>query len=352
MKRLIILLFAIPLFASAQGNLLMVQGVSPSLYLLHTVTPKENWYSIGRMYNISPKEIAPFNNMDLTKGLSLGQTIKIPLGTTNFSQTDKAAPDEKLIPLYHTVQQKESLYHISAVYNKVLIESLRKWNNLTADAVSNGTNLIVGYIKVKKDLSTLGSAETETPIAKIDNTPTTTAPIIRGTPATAVSDQTMTEKPVTTTPQKTTPKFIEPETTEQSEPVEKKETVEKQEIPDKTETAEISEKSTSGGAFKTDYDRLTDKTNLTKESGAGAVFKSTSGFDDGKYYCLQNNAPSGTIIKVTNAANGKSVYAKVLDVIPDMKQNTGLIIRISNAAAEALGIGDESRFDCTLEYSK
>jgi len=47
----------------------------------------------------------------------------------------------------------------------------------------------------------------------------------------------------------------------------------------------------------------------------------------------------------------KSVYAKVLDVIPDIKQNTGLVICISNAAAIELGF-PSGKFDCNLVYSK
>jgi hypothetical protein len=41
----------------------------------------------------------------------------------------------------------------------------------------------------------------------------------------------------------------------------------------------------------------------------------------------------------------------VLDLIPDIKQNSGLIIRLSNAAADVLGITD-NKLDCTLNYSR
>ena len=70
-----------------------------------------------------------------------------------------------------------------------------------------------------------------------------------------------------------------------------------------------------------------------------------------KYYCLHNSATQGSIVKITNNSNGKIIYAKVLDVIPDIKQNNGVIIRISNAAAAELGTG-ENQFECTLSYSK
>ena len=82
------------------------------------------------------------------------------------------------------------------------------------------------------------------------------------------------------------------------------------------------------------------------------IEKLESGFlsmNNHKIKKLHNELKS--VIKITNAANGKSVYAKVLDLIPDIKQNTGLIIRLSNAAADALGTS-ENKLDCTLNYSK
>jgi len=62
-----------------------------------------------------------------------------------------------------------------------------------------------------------------------------------------------------------------------------------------------------------------------------------------------NNAAVGAIVKVTDPASGKSVYAKVLGTLPDMKESAGLTIRISNAAAAELGQG-ESRFNAQVNY--
>ncbi|MEO7767779.1 MAG: LysM peptidoglycan-binding domain-containing protein, partial [Ferruginibacter sp.] len=153
MKRLLIVLFSLPLFVTAQNKPLVIEGVAPVFYISHKISPKENYYSVGRIYNISPKEVAPFNNLVLDSGLSLGHTIKIPLTAANFVQTINAAADEVLIPVYHTIAGKESLYRVSINYNKLSVETLKQWNNLKADALSNGTNLIVGYLKVKKELS-------------------------------------------------------------------------------------------------------------------------------------------------------------------------------------------------------
>jgi len=103
--------------------------------------------------------------------------------------------------------------------------------------------------------------------------------------------------------------------------------------------------------FKNVFEEQAKGRQMISETGTGGIFKSTSGWEDGKYYCLHNNAPAGTILKITNNATGKSVYAKVLDLITDIKQNNGLIVRLSNAAADALGVVD-NKLDCTINYSK
>jgi len=100
-----------------------------------------------------------------------------------------------------------------------------------------------------------------------------------------------------------------------------------------------------------DYEKQTQDKDIAGETGEAAVFKSSSGWEDGKYYCLHNTSSPGTIVKITNTSTGKTIYAKVLDIIPDIKQNTGLVVRVSNAAAEELGAGD-TKFGCSLSYSK
>lgn len=345
MKRLLIVLFSVPFFAAAQNKALVIEGTAPNLYINHTVALKENYYSIGRIYNISPKEIAPFNNLVLESGLSLGQKLKVPLSASNFLQTGNAAADEALIPVYHIVDGKDGLYRISVNYNKLPIETLKQWNHLKADAVSNGTALIVGYLKVKKDLSALANmakakpAEnavkpTETLVKKVavKETPKPETPIA----STTIVKSEIIEKPVVTEKIKTEPVA--------EVPIKKEEAVKKI-------VTSTGKKSFNGGAFKTDYEKQTHDKDVSGETGEAATFKSTSGWEDGKYYCLHNSSSPGTIVKVTNTATGKSIYAKVLDTIPDIKQNTGLLVRISNAAAEELGAPD-GKFDCSLSYSK
>ena len=326
-------------FLFAQRKDLIAEGASPVLYITHIIQPKENYYSIGRMYNVAPKELAPFNNLDFEKGLGLGQTIKIPLTKNNFIQNGGAGNNEAVIPVYHVVEAKEGLYRVSVNYNKVPLEQLKKWNHLPSDAVSNGTKLIVGYLKVSKQESPLAknaanvanevaSVKDDNPREKKPDAPKEILPVIR-------NSDTATEKDPTVKP----------------DPAVKNRSIVKVTDANNSTTATRTSINFSGGNFKSLYDaQLRGKTIVT-ESGISGVFKSTSGWQDGKYYCFYNQAEPGTILRVTNNANGKSIYAKVLDLIPDISQNSGLILHISNSAAEELGVSG-NRFNCSINYSK
>jgi len=342
MKTLFIILFTLPFFVTAQNKRLVIEGNAPGFYITHIVAPKENYYSVGRLFNASPKEIAPFNKLELEKGLSLNQSIKIPLSEVNFTQANDAAADEVLVPVYYTVKEKEGLYHISTVYNKLPLATLKQWNKIKGDAVAKGTSLIIGYLKVKKELSAFSnkaiapSPVTVSQAPKEITKPTVAAELppvknpVAEKPAVVVAKTNPVTPPVYV-PVKTAPVIAPTETVKAA--------------PQNSNT-----KGNNKAYFKPDFDKQTKQASINTETGSAAVFKSTSGWEDGKYYCLHNTAIPGTIIKISSKITGKNVYVKVLDMMPDIKQNTDLLIRISNAAAAELGIG-ETTFDCSLSYS-
>ena len=316
MKRLIsYLLLSFPLFVAAQKT--------------HTVAAKESFYSIGRLYNVHPKELASYNNIAFEKGLSVGQVIKIPSGTAPMpnvpaptaSAPVAAAPVKTEIPkaqpaktgsnpIYHTVAAKEGLYGISKKYN-ASIADIKKWNNLSSDGLTLGANLIVGYGAANSNVA-------EQPVV------TKQVPEVRET--VVVATETVKEEPTKQVVVK-----------EQPKPVVKEVAVER------------TSAGFNGGYFKSFYNQQVKDKSSTQDKGEGTIFKSSSGWDDGKYYCLHNSAPAGSFVKITNTSTNKVVYAKVLDLIPDLKQNSGIVIRISNAAASELGVAGTS-FDCTLNY--
>lgn len=318
----------------AQSDELVVQGASPDLYILHNTAARENYYSVGRLYNVAPREIAAYNNLVFENGLRLGQPVKIPLTQSNFMQSPASASADLAIPVYHIMEPKEGLYRVSVNYNKVPLEQLKKWNHLSSDAVGAGTKLIIGYLKVQN----------ESELAKSTR-----------------SDQKKTDMPVNDQPSLTKNAGIPGATAAE---VKTKDAVKTTDIakntPPPTSTAIPGARSAAatntpvnfnGGAFKKLYDDQQGNKTPVTETGISGVFKSTSGWRDGKYYCFHNSAPPGTIVKISNTLNGKSIYAKVLDLIPDISQNAGLILHLSNAGAEELGITN-ARFDCSISYSK
>ena len=87
-----------------------------------------------------------------------------------------------------------------------------------------------------------------------------------------------------------------------------------------------------------------------KNTAANAgIFRSTSGWKDGKYYALMNNVPVGTIVKVTYTSSNKTVFAKVLGQLPDMRESSGLTLRLSDAAAAELG-AEMGKFYVDISY--
>lgn len=288
MKNLLLMLLMLPLCVFAQNKKIYVDGSTNDPYITHVIQPKENFYSIGRIYNISPRVYAPYNGLTLESGLSIGQSVKIPLNEINYSKDGSAAEDEVIVPLYRR------------------------------------DNSLFGYLKVKKELSELAAGASAPKSIASANPPAT--PPVTPTPS-------QPEQPVV----KETPK----------EPVKEtpKEVV--KEAP-KEQVKETPVVAVSGeGYFKNAYQKQ--KNSNQKIRSKGKSFKSTSGWNDKKYYCFHNRATQGSIVAIVNPDNGKTIYAKVLDRVPDIADNVGFDVVISDAAVEALGFKSKT-FDIELSY--
>lgn len=334
---LIVLAFTV---LQLQAQTLMVQQDAGKMYVQHTVQPKENWYSVGRMFNLSPSVIASFNGLKMDKGLSIGQKIKIPLNAQNLAQEGQPAGDEAFIPVYHTVKEKEGLYRIGQTFNKVSVDQLKAFNKMKTDDVVIGSNLVVGYLKVKKELSPLAGAAVLPP-ASVASKPVTEAP--KTTPPAAAPKPQTTPPVVNPEPEKKEPvaKPVEEKPAPVTKPVEEKPVT-------PPSTTVRNDGPSTEGAFATVFK---DQTNgNTQTTGLAGIFKSTSGWKDGKYYVLMNKVTPGTIVKITSVSTNRVVYAKVLGEIPPGKENDGLLIRISNAASAQLQVAEGAKFDVTLSY--
>ena len=319
MKKSFLFLTILFLYSAALAqNELVVQGSENNLYLVHTVAPKENFYSIGRLYNIPPKDMAAYNKLDMNIGLSVGQTIKIPLTSQNFTQSSN-----KGRAVYYVVGEKEGLFRVSTKHNKVLMADLRKWNNLSSDQLSAGQKLVVGFL---------------------------VSPEANNISATTVANPEVVKAPLEQPKQEVKQEVAKQEVVKQDPPKQEPVQVKKQDTSPKpnNQTAVVD---ANGGYFKKDYELQSKKHSLGKdETLTAGIFKTSSGWQDAKYYALIDGVEPGTIVRIINPTNNKAVYAKVLGQMAGIRQNQGYDLRLSNAAASVLEINDTEKFIVKVNY--
>ena len=373
-------------------------GFTQPTYKVHKVQPKETLYSLARQYNMPPKELAAFNNLDINTGLQIGQELRIP---DNSRPAETAAPVASTAaapasaikttgtPVYHTVESKETLYSISIKYGKVPVDMLKSWNGLTDGGIKVGQKLVVGYSDEAKDKNT-ATAVVNQPVAQAPvnedlaqqkaelekqrrlleekerelNAQTAIKAAQTNDDAAALRAKADAEK-LEAEKRAEAARKAEEAAKRSEENARKAEEANKarqdeqdRRAADRTVIENMAEQNKTvastpvssngkfaGGIFKSSY---SPSKNVEQKGNAG-VFKSTSGWEDGKYYCLHNSAPIGSVIRITNPENNSAVYAKVLDVIPDLKQNQDVIVRLSNAAAAELGKG-EANFSCVINF--
>ncbi len=313
--------FLVAGIASAQVGELMVKNSDQGMYLEHKVAPRESFFAIGRLYNLTPAELAAYNKLDLNKGLLIGQMLRIPLTPGNFTQSGNSGT-----PVYYKVAPNDGLVKISRLNNNLPLTHLKGWNKLSGDEVRAGAKLVVGFL----NSSALAKQTLPAPLKESEATAVESAEgKIQETVAADIKKAEVKEEPkveVKKEPEQT----VKPEL-QKVEPAFAK----------SDEKIPVSE----NGYFKYHFDQQVKSMPVTKEAMlTSGVFKTTSGWLDGKYYLLMDGVQPGTIVKVVNPANNMAIYAKVLGEMAGIRQNEGFDIRISSAAASALKVTEEDKF--------
>ena len=342
MKKLMTVVSLLFFYSIIFSQDLVIKSGSKGLYIEHKVAAKEGLFPIGRLYNVHPRHIASFNGIDFNKGLAIGQKINIPLTDTNFRQNVN-----KGVPVYY-VTEKESLANIS-VKSKAQIGDLRGWNNLTADNVSAGTKLIVGFLITNEMQDRVVTITPKTLVVEesVSNVKKQEASE-KKQPVNEPKKDVVVEESVSNV------KKAE-EQKKQTEPAVKETSPEVKEEPKKTEPpivkAQASMNEDGTGYFKNNFFQQVKTAPVTKDQTVtSSIFKTQSGWQDGKYYLLINGVEPGTIVKLTNPSNSKTVYAKVLYSMEKIRQNQGVDIRISDAAASTLAVSEMDKFILKVNY--
>jgi LysM repeat protein len=310
------------LFVHAQVELI-VKKDEKGLYLEHVVAAKEGLYAIGRLYNVSPKHIASYNKIDINHGINIDQVLRIPLTDTNFLQKGTSGT-----PVYYQVVAGDGLLKVSNENNKVALKNLRDWNNLPNDNIQADTKLVIGFLNSK-----------EMTAQRANN-------LVKKTEVAATKPPQQTPPVETRTEPKTEPVAV----TKQESTTEKKSDVPAQTVP-AVVREEVKPTAQEIGYFKAYFEQQVKSKPASKNATVtSGIFKTSSGWQDAKYYMLIDNVSPGTIVKVVNPGNNRTVYAKVLGEMNGIRQNQGLDIRISNAAASALQINEDDKFIVKVNY--
>lgn len=322
MKKFIVsagIVFLLNTTIHAQEAMIMATPSKTGMSIEHEVMPKETLYSLSRKYHAKVSDIAAANGFDVNKGLLIGEKVNIPLTADNFNQkTEKGAP------VYYQVGDGEGLLSVSKKFNKISLQTLKKWNNLKSDNVNKSSSLIVGYLSNGVAATDKKSTvKTQTP--KPDTKKPEAATAVNPKPD-IKNEKAVSEKPKK---EKASVKAVQPKKEEEQKAIVEKPTSQE-------------------GFFKNMYTNQSHK-DLRQVMNAG-VFKTNSGWGDYKYYLLMDALQPGTVVKLTNPENNAVVYAKVLGGLSDVQQDAGIDVRISDAAASILQVKQDSPFTVSVQY--
>ena len=287
---LIASLFLVPFAGRAQSKLLVL-GKCPECYVQYRLKPGETLESISALAGMSLAQLKAYNKISSADLTATPSSIRIPLNASNLI-TSKTP-----LPVFHVVEKGDNLYRLNLQYFTPGIPRIKEWNQLKSETLKDGDMVVVGYLGGNEPLvNTPSAAALQTMVA---STPVVAAP---------ASVEAAPVKPVVAIPQV----------------------------------------SAAEGYYAAQFSAALPAQQLLEISGTGGLFKSITGWGDKRYYVLMNEVVPGSIVRIT-VDQVKYICARVLGPIPDNKPNKGLLVRLSNAAAAALGVS-EMMFTATVNY--
>lgn len=318
-KFVFLFLFAFSsLFLNAQNS---EKPTKVPQYIFHTVVFGETLNIIAFKYDVKTVDIQKANPSLIGTSLVPDQILRIPNKkkikietSSNIPTVLDDAPKVKSTKYdLVTVEKGMTLYSISKKYN-VDMNDLKKWNGLTTDAVKIGSQLVINPKNKGKEVK----VEVKPKEIKVQ-------PI----------NKELTSKQQATT---LTPKTKE-EISKSQELKPKNSTKPKEEAVAPKEDQEniVSTEDIPAGIDNESQKELTKIYKSYKEAGrtiadgkgTGAPMTTSLGTVENTYFIMHRYLSIGTVIKIKNLVNNKTVYGKVIGKLPDTQENKNIIIRYS-----------------------
>ena len=293
-------LFSTGLFANLRLDSVGSENNNGKLVIIHSVSSKESYYSIGRLYNVPAKDISALNKVKI---LQPGTLLKVPTDRP-FLNSIPAAPKKEVDT---RVSSKSGKKTPAASNNDDSSPVIFRKDAL--DAVQEG------FVNYK-----VGPKETLFAIAKRFNTHVESLIEINNLKGNSLKvGQIIKVKPGAGAPlPPVSPVILTP-------------------APD-TDTDEVN------------HNLPSNKYGLMEKTEKGiAVWISDENLDGTKMLALHKTAPIGTVVRITNPMTGKTTFAKVVGKYTENESTKDVIIVISQATANMLGMLDK-RSLLTIDY--
>ncbi len=289
---------------------------------VHTVKPGESLYSIARQYNVSVNELKDLNSsLQSTTNIKVGQKIVVSSNAAVKKATALPSVPANAVPAkVHVVNKGETFYAICKKYG-VSAAAVKQWNQLTDLNVRVGQRLIV---------SKANSVALYKPVS-VPSTPDTPYREEDVRPRFSMENAELAmNTPDVTEPAVSQPVVVAPK------PV--------------VTTTSLRTSSNNSAEYPTIFNQYpTYGYKIRKSKGAANYMEdATSGNQNLAFY---SNAETGSVIRVTNLMNHKTIYVKVVGKVPPADAASEVTIKLSNKAARDLGAIDEKFLVEVASYS-
>jgi LysM repeat protein len=328
-----LLTFSLSVLANTAVDSIGVENLNGKKIILHKLDPKDNYYSIGRRYNVSPKTIIQFNN---NATLKIGGTIKVPTERP-FVETTAQTPDP--------VQQTKPAVQAPVVQQKPQVQQPvakpQVQAPVTQQPVAQQAPPVVQQ-PVTNAPKTAAPAPQQTADTNMDNVQQ--YKVSAGETLTSIAKRFNTSVDDIKTLNNLSADDLKPNQiikVRTGLPPEDR-TVAKQDAL-KTDSSTMAIDS-ADAKFKANRFGLYEK----NEKGVATWVDDTS-LDPKKELVLHRTAPIGTVIKITNPMNNHTTYAKVVGRFTDSEATKNVLIVMTKNTADALGALDK-RINVNISY--
>ncbi|MCS6934692.1 MAG: LysM peptidoglycan-binding domain-containing protein [Chitinophagales bacterium] len=278
------------------GILVALNLQSAAQMMKHVVKKGETLYELSRLYQLPVDKIAAANKLTPKSQLRLGQTLLIPVQKMENIALSATHDDKPRVGMVHVVQPGETVYSIARSYG-VSPDDVMQTNDMKEPNIRVGQSLI---ISIEKAQATRQNAQIP----------------------------------------------VNPDVREREE---KRHTLPAQQVPTEVISTENAMASSSDEKPRISTSQTSDYPVIFEGYAQHYKMKKTRGFarqlsdytTGNPYLALYSGAETGSIIRVTNLMNKKTIFLKVIGQTTPLDYAQETLIKVSKKAAEELEVSEE-----------